>query len=241
MMPGLGLQRMRSKWPPTPMSGMGLAESTSRGKTIMFHYTRRRKQFIVDKQFQLRFALTGVLYVGTIAICLYLAITPLLSTLTVLLEGKASHIVEFVQRQQANSLLTYVLCSFAFSVAWFLFSLDRSHKIAGPNMKITRFLNNTRPGEFKERLGLRQGDELKSLVAALNGLLDRMQLREEEIKLRIARYSIGGDDGSGSPEDRSARAIRFILDGVDGAPGMKKERRGESEEMELVQEDVVPQ
>lgn len=207
----------------------------------MFHYTRRRKQFIVDRKFQLSFALTGLLYISTIAICLYLSITPLLSTITVLLQGQPSNIVEFVERQRANSLLTFVLCSWAFGVAWFLFSLDRSHKIAGPNMKITRFLNNMVPGKLEERLSLRKGDQLKSIVDALNGLLDKLQVREEEIKLRIARYSTGGDDGSGSPEDRSHRAIRFILDGVDGKPGMNKERHGDREETELVQEDVVPQ
>lgn len=204
----------------------------------MFHYTKRRKQFIVDKQFQLRFALTGVMYVFTIAICLYLSITPLLSTLSVLLEGKASYVVEFVEQQRASSLLTFILCSFAFSVAWFLFSLDRSHKIAGPNFKITRFLNNMTPSKIQQRLSLRQGDELKSIVDALNGMLGRLQVREEEIKLRIARYSINAGDASGSPEDRSARAIRYILDGDDAKPEMNKKQRGDNEAMELVQEDV---
>ncbi len=204
----------------------------------MFHYTKRRKQFIVDKQFQLRFALVGLMYISTIGICLYLSITPLLSTLTVLLEGQPSNMVEFVERQRASSLLTFVLCSWAFGVAWFLFSLDRSHKIAGPNFKITRFLNNMTPGKLDQRIGLRQGDELKSIVDALNGMLGRMQVREEEIKLRIARYSIGAGDDSGSPEDRSARAIRYILDGDDAKPEMNKKQRGDNEAMELVQEDV---
>lgn len=207
----------------------------------MFQYTKRRKQFIVDRQFQLRFALTGLMYISTIAICLYLSITPLLITLSVLLEGQPSNMVEFVERQRASSLLTFILCSFAFGVAWFLFSLDRSHKIAGPNFKITRFLNNMTPDTLEQRLSLRKGDELQSIVDGLNGLLDRLQGREEEIKLRIARFSIDGGDDSGSPEDRSARAIRYILDGDDAKPGMSKKRRGDSEEMELVQEDVVPQ
>ena len=142
----------------------------------------RRRQLIVNKGFQFRFALTGAAYIVIIAICLALPFLPLLNTINALLEGASSDLVDLVHRQQKYTILAFVLSTVWLITAWIIFSLRRSHKIAGPNMKITRFIDGITAGNFKDRVHLRSGDELQSISRALNNMLDRLQTREEEIK-----------------------------------------------------------
>lgn len=166
----------------------------------------RRRQFIVDRKFQLGYALTGVVYIAAVTLCLVLPFLPILNTLHALLDGQPANIVETALKQERMGLVTYLLCATWLAAAWVLFSIFRSHKIAGPSYKLKRFLDDIVPGKFDARVTLRSGDQLGSIATALNGLMEKLQTRDEQIEQRIERL------GRQSGED-PAELARFILDG----------------------------
>lgn len=141
----------------------------------MFFRRGRRRQIVVDKRFQYRYAFAGVLYIACIAICLSLPFTPLINTLGALLEGEPDYLRDLVQRQTRFAILTFVLCSLWLASAWALFAIRRSHRIAGPAYKLTTFMNGISRNNLGDRCSLRTGDELQAVSEALNGMLDRIQ------------------------------------------------------------------
>ena len=136
---------------------------------------QRRRQIIVEKGFQWRYAFAGALYITVIAICLSLPFAPLLNTMRSLLEGAPDDVVEMVHRQQRFSIMTFALCTAWLAAAWVLFAIRRSHKIAGPSHKMTQFMNGVTRESMSNRVTLRKGDELQSVADALNNMLDRLQ------------------------------------------------------------------
>jgi len=146
----------------------------------MFFNKGRRQQFVVNKRFQFQYALAGTLYIGTIAICLSLPFMPLLNTMRALLVGEPEYLTQLVDRQEKFAVLTFVLCSAWLAAAWVLFSIRRSHRIAGPAYKLTKFMNGMTRTSIGDRVTLRKNDELQSLADSLNAMLDRLESGSDE-------------------------------------------------------------
>ena len=137
----------------------------------------RRKKELIDKRFQFRYALAGVLYIVAIAVCLSLPFAPLINTMQAMLVGAPDYITELVQHQTRLSTLTYVLCTMWLAAAFVLFSIPRSHKIAGPTHKLTQFMNGITRDNMDGRVKLRDKDDLQAIANGLNSMLDRLQGR----------------------------------------------------------------
>ena len=146
----------------------------------MFFHRGRRQQFVVNRRFQFQYALAGTLYIGTIAVCLSLPFVPLLNTMRALLVGEPAYLIQLVDRQEKFAILTFVLCSAWLAAAWVLFSIRRSHRIAGPAYKLTKFMNGITRTSIGDRVALRKNDELQSVADSLNAMLDRLESRSTE-------------------------------------------------------------
>jgi methyl-accepting chemotaxis protein len=66
--------------------------------------------------------------------------------------------------------------------AWTVFSLWRTHKIAGPLVKITRYIHQFATGNFKDRIELRTGDQMQALARALNNMAGSLEERDRAIR-----------------------------------------------------------
>ncbi len=146
----------------------------------MFFNRGRRQQFVVDRRFQLQYALAGTLYIATIAVCLSLPFVPLLNTMRALLVGEPEYLTQLVDRQEKFAILTFALCSAWLAAAWVLFSIRRSHRIAGPAYKLTQFMNGMTRTSIGDRVSLRKNDELQSVADSLNAMLDRLESKSTE-------------------------------------------------------------
>lgn len=135
----------------------------------------RRRQVIVDKDFQLRYTLTGALYIGVIATVLLLPIIPLLKTLHGLVDGGPEPLVKAVARQEMLALMAFGLCTLALASAWVYSTIYRSHKIAGPAYKLKKVMDSISRENLHERVSLRTGDELQHVAKALNDMLERLE------------------------------------------------------------------
>jgi methyl-accepting chemotaxis protein len=160
----------------------------------------RRRQYLIDKKYQLRFVLGGVVYIAAITVCLTLPFMPLISSMNALLVDVPSDVANMVQRQQNWVIVTFVLCAVWLMAAWVIFAILRSHKIAGPVYNIVNFMKRVAGGDLKARVVLRTGDDLQAIAKGLNEMLESLQAREETAKQR-----------PGSTHDRGQRAIAFIF------------------------------
>jgi hypothetical protein len=141
----------------------------------------RRRQFLVDAQYQLR---SGVL-AGTVAIILLV----LLNTALVLQQGESSPGSEgtglgrpSISIQDRSSLVIMLIGSAVFFGGVVLVSVLESHRTAGAAFAIRRAVDAMRGGETQIRVRLRRGDHLQELARSINLLaetLDAERLRRD--------------------------------------------------------------
>jgi len=142
---------------------------------------RRRRQIIVDKPFQWRATLVGMTYM--IAISMVVAI-PLVATMRangVLFAGR-DEMLDLYQTQQRFFALSLFVFTVGVTGAWTIFNLWRTQRIAGPVVKMTRFLHNVGSGDFGERVQLRSKDEFQGLAGAINGMVESLEARDDEMR-----------------------------------------------------------
>jgi hypothetical protein len=168
----------------------------------------RRRKILVDPGYQLRVALvillSILLYSGLLAFLLFYP-------LMVEFEAAGSSQEQFWIAQQVLSLHQRFWPSMlAVALLASLQSLFVTHRVVGPAFHLRRVIQGLAEGKIDLRARLRRWDRLKDVEAALNGLADRMQEREEERLRRdtALRAAVGAlvraGDGGGSPAARQA-------------------------------------
>jgi len=143
-----------------------MAEETARPRF-------KRKQLIVARKFQLRYAgMILLLMFITAGFCAYA-----IYYTTMILFGEK--LASVYPQGQLISIVNTV--NFRILVSMLLISpfigflgIYLSHKIAGPIYRIERFLNGIAAGDLSLRITLRRGDEMVSLADAVNRLVDSM-------------------------------------------------------------------
>ena len=134
----------------------------------------KRTQYFVAKKFQLKYVgLILLLMFATAIMCSYVVYY----TSMVLLGEKLANVypqgrlMEIIGSVNMRMLLTVLLMTPIVAVI----GIYLSHKIAGPIVRMERFLDNTASGDFRARIVLRQGDELTGLANAMNRLQDSLK------------------------------------------------------------------
>jgi methyl-accepting chemotaxis protein len=134
----------------------------------------KRRQYLVDSRFQLRFvtqlfmAVLGIAAVSTLfssaLLWKYLAApnqglnTPLVTSLIAI----------------ATTLLIELLL--AIPIIFYL-GIRQSHRIVGPMNRIKQMLQAIGTGDFSQRITLRHGDALEDLARSLNQMAESLQQR----------------------------------------------------------------
>ena len=125
----------------------------------------RRKQIIVDKRFQWRATLVGMTYMIAISMIVVLPLLAVMRSNGVLFVGR-EEMLDVYQTQQRFVAISLVVFTIGVTGIWTFLNLWQTHKIAGPVVKMTRFLHNVGTGDFSERVRLRTRDELQGLAGA---------------------------------------------------------------------------
>jgi len=134
----------------------------------------QRKQYLVDRSYQLRFVTRLFVVICVIAVLSSLIASAIL--------WKNMYRPEFEQQTQIVSgmigvaviLLIELLISIP--IVFFL-GIRQSHQVVGPMKRIIRALEAIGSGDFSPRLILRQGDVLEDLAKTINQMAENLQKR----------------------------------------------------------------
>lgn len=134
----------------------------------------RRKQYLVDRTYQLRFVTRVFLVVLMVAVVSSLISTGLLwvNMYRPDLESHTPLIASLIA--VATALLIELLL--AIPIVFFL-GIRQSHRIVGPMNRIKRTLEAIGNGDFSQRITLRQGDALEELAKSINQMAESLQQR----------------------------------------------------------------
>ena len=134
----------------------------------------RRKQYLVDRGYQLRFVTRVFVVVLIVAVVSSLISTGLLWTnmYRADLEQQATLIAALIA--VATTLLVELLI--AIPLVYFL-GIRQSHRVVGPVNRIKRIFEAIGTGDFSQRITVRRGDALEDLAKAINEMADRLQQR----------------------------------------------------------------
>ena len=134
-----------------------------------------RKQYLVDRVYQIRFVTRVFAAVLAVAVISSLIATGLLwGTMYQPAEtGMQVHLTVALIAIAVTLLIELLL---AIPVVFFL-GIRQSHRIVGPMNRIKKMLESYGNGDFSQRMVLREGDALEDLAKALNAMADRLQQR----------------------------------------------------------------
>lgn len=145
----------------------------------------RRTRIVVDRKFQIGATAMGIVYILAVAIFLSLPLFDMMEHMDVLLQGHSAELAEFYVSQQNYTIVSMGLFITGILGAWTVFSLWRTHKVAGPLVKITRFVHHFATGNFEDRIVLRDKDQLQALARALNDMAASLEERDRAIRTEI--------------------------------------------------------
>lgn len=140
---------------------------------------RRLKNFMVQPKFQLKFSshfiLSGLVFVGIVVLFIFNKLKGLqetIGTAEVITIETQSHINRVFVELMTTSLVAFAV----FSLVSFVYALVISHRIAGPQVAIIRFIEQMKNGNYdKSSFKLRKHDELKLIMDQLHELADTLQ------------------------------------------------------------------
>lgn len=137
--------------------------------------TYQRSTYLIDRDFQYRFATTWIaaviLYVGLICLGFYWA---------------AGVVDTSAQQQQITTVLadvsTYVgVFVLLLTILFGVYFLLLSHRISGPAYRLTESLKRIASGDFYFTVRLRKSDYLQSTADAMNTLLESLRKRDRSL------------------------------------------------------------
>ncbi|OIO39591.1 MAG: hypothetical protein AUJ72_00475 [Candidatus Omnitrophica bacterium CG1_02_46_14] len=139
--------------------------------------TFRRKQYLVDRGIQFRFARFVILFVFVAWVLTGLTI--FLTTFMMLGEKLAAvypqgRLIEIFSRVYAAFFIDMLILAPVIFVGSIVFS----HRVAGPLPKIYRTLKEIGNGNFDQHLVLREHDELKELALTINAMAENLKKQE---------------------------------------------------------------
>jgi len=134
----------------------------------------RRKQYLVDRGYQLRFVTRVFIVVLIVAIISSLISTGLLWTNIYRpdLEQQATLIAALIA--VATTLLVELLI--AIPLVYFL-GIRQSHRVVGPINRMKRVLEAIGAGDFSQRIAVRRGDALEEVAKTINQMADSLHQR----------------------------------------------------------------
>ncbi|MFQ5512377.1 MAG: HAMP domain-containing protein [Candidatus Krumholzibacteriia bacterium] len=178
------------------------------------HFGRgRRRTVVVDKRFQYDATVIGVVYILAAAFCLSLPIINLMRSMNLVLASQSPDMIAIYHAQHRYTVLALVGFLAGLLTLWIAFSIWRTHRVAGPVVKITHHMHQLAAGDMAGRIRLRAKDELKALAESFNQMAESLEGRERTIRLRIdqgienARCKLDGSAPAGDALNRLSAEV----------------------------------
>jgi methyl-accepting chemotaxis protein len=179
----------------------------------------KRKKYLVDKSFQLRFIykFCGIVVISSVAIGVLIfyfcgnSTTVAIENTKVFVKPTSDFILPVV-------VLTLLIVSFFSSAVIFFTALIATHRISGPLYRLRKDIDLLKSGNLKANFLVREKDELKDVARSLCGLNTAWRQTIEELKNKAgALNSLVKARGHGAVEDKEhiaalVKEINEILD-----------------------------
>lgn len=164
----------------------------------------RRRIFLINRRFQLRFAF----YVCSFLFALSFAYPLIIDStfdffIKTLAADPAAPSVVYLDQTRKELLSLLVLMEGVFLSIAFIISIFISHRVAGPLFKLGRYFREARDGNIEQKLFFRKNDYFQELCSDYNAMMESIQKRVN-----------GG--GSGSQEDLS-QSIHHVIPLIENA------------------------
>jgi len=183
----------------------------------LFH-TGRRRQYVVDKKFQLRATLVGVVYIVAVTASLGLLVGYLTRSMGLLLEAHSEELTTLYYAQQRDMMVTTTLFLVSISAAWIFFTIWRTHKIAGPMYKIKKLMSEVDGDSLHIAGALRKGDEMWELFEAFNSMIEKLRKHQSDEAKRVAKLLDKLDKAEDDEERKEiAKELRTFKDQMEAA------------------------
>ncbi|MFC2075166.1 hypothetical protein ACFLRA_02725 [Bdellovibrionota bacterium] len=152
---------------------------------------RTRKQFVVLREFQLRFslllAILGLLVTLVVGIIIYGVYDSNINILADKVDVTSPAVIDFLSSMRKDIFQSLVAVFVGVTAILMLLGIFMSHKMAGPVFALLRQMKLLSHGDFNATLLLRKGDEFQNLREGYNELVTSLQNRIKEDILRITR------------------------------------------------------
>ncbi len=178
-----------------------------------FSRGERRTNIIVNKSYQWRMTLIGVVYILATAIFLSIPFVYLVRAMNGMLPGNSPELIKSFGNLLHAAIFSGCVFIVSITAAWIYFSLKRSHKVVGPIVNIARIIDEFSKGNFSKSVTLRQEDELQEVAQALNNMAKNLIAREQILNERlIGRIRRAKDEIHRSPSYDGVREILAHLE-----------------------------
>lgn len=132
-----------------------------------------RKQYLVDRGYQLRFTTRLFGVVLAVAVASALAASALVWN-NLYAPDRDARILVVALITIAVTLLVELLLAIPLI---FMLGIRQSHRVIGPMNRLKRALQAIGQGDFSQRVQLRQGDALEDLARSINKMVEQLQKR----------------------------------------------------------------
>lgn len=188
-----------------------------------------RKQYLIDRKFQLRFSLELLIFV---------VITPFIVWANIYMLGQYSHSQDIYAQGamtqwgmigvlfQQRWWLLLLLYLTNFGIFYFII-LYYSHRVAGPIYKCTKALDAIAAGNVSGKIKLRKRDYFESLGNSINAVVknysdDITGLKDAMDVLRSKASSVGDNDLKKAVEKMDTILSRYNFDETDAKPSSEQ-------------------
>lgn len=133
-----------------------------------------RRQYLVDRAYQIRFVTRVFMVVLAVAV-----VSSLLSTLLIwfnMYQPDLNAQVPMISSLIAVAATLLIELLLAIPIVFFL-GIRQSHRIVGPMNRLKRTLEAIGNGDFSQRIVLRQGDALEDLAKSINTMAETLDKR----------------------------------------------------------------
>ncbi len=188
--------------------------------------TWRRRHYFIRKDFQGRFVLRFFLAIllGALIFTIILGVFSS-HTLTVTYEDSYLRVDRtpkalFLQILRAHGAYILIL-----GVAISIVSVFLSHRIAGPLYRLEKSVEDISKGNLSFRINLRRKDEVKELANLINGMIDTLSGRIQDIRLHTdaVRKALAGLSEDLAAEGAASERIRELLEkALDSVENLEK-------------------
>ena len=160
--------------PPSPAASKSSAGTASAASLGLLGY---RRNFLVNKRYQLKASLMTVTVVLILLVFLNLAMYQATVRSSAAILADAPELAEVIRAQDRVELSLILLASFVFLLGVFAVSVLETHKTAGAAYNLGQRLAEVGRGRYGTILRLRKGDNLAELEAVFNEMSRRLTER----------------------------------------------------------------